>query len=166
MDLLPEDRETGARWVVVGDLGEGWSFRTLNRAFRLLQSSPDAQLIALGLTRFWQAADGLRLDTAPYVAALECATRRQAVVMGKPAAAFFEAAVRRLSIAKEDTLMVGDDVRVDVGGAQLAGLKGALVMTGKYRDGDLKGSEKPDFVITSISELPGLLKRNLEGPAV
>jgi HAD superfamily hydrolase (TIGR01458 family) len=157
MELLPEDRESGARWVVVGDLGEGWDFRTLNRAFRLLQSSPDAQLIGLGMTRFWQAADGLRLDTAPYVAALECASGKPAVVMGKPAAAFFEAAVRRLSVPKEDVLMIGDDVRVDVGGAQNAGLQGALVKTGKYRAGDEDGAVEPGFLLDSIAALPGLL---------
>jgi HAD superfamily hydrolase (TIGR01458 family) len=156
MELLPEDRETGARWVVVGDLGEGWNFRTLNRAFRLLQSAPDAQLIALGMTRFWQAQDGLRLDTAPYVAALECATHRKPIVMGKPAEAFFHAAVLRLGVAPDQVLMVGDDVRVDVGGAQSAGLKGALVKTGKYRPGD-ETVGRPDFVIDSVNDLPKLL---------
>jgi HAD superfamily hydrolase (TIGR01458 family) len=156
MDLLPEDRESGARWVVVGDLGERWDFQTLNRAFRLLQSTPEAELIALGLTRFWQASDGLRLDTAPFVAALECATGRKAVVMGKPAAGFFEAAVRRLGVPKDEVLMIGDDIRVDVGGAQRAGLKGALVKTGKYRAGDLEGAVKPDFVMDSIAALPRL----------
>ena len=156
LELLPDDRETGARWVVVGDLGEGWSFATLNRAFRLLQSSPEAELIALGMTRFWQAGDGLRLDTAPYVAALECATQRRPIVMGKPAEAFFHAAVQRLGVAPDQVLMVGDDVRVDVGGAQAAGLKGALVKTGKYRPGDERVG-RPDFVIDSIVELPRLL---------
>lgn len=152
-----ELRETEARWVVVGDLGEGWDFHTLTRAFRLLHSSPEAELIALGLTRFWQAEDGLRLDTAPYVAALECATGKKATVLGKPAAAFFAAAVARLGVAKEEVLMIGDDVRVDVGGAQQAGLKGALVKTGKYRAGDENGPVKPDFVIDSITDLPRLL---------
>ncbi len=123
----------------------------------MLQSTPDAQFIALGLTRFWQAGDGLRLDTAPYVAALECATGKQAIVMGKPAAAFFEAAVRRLNVAHEEVLMIGDDIRVDVGGAQRAGLKGALVRTGKYRANDLDHGVKPDFVIDSIANLRELL---------
>ena len=116
-----------------------------------------AQLVALGLTRFWQAGDGLRLDTAPFVAALECAAGKKAVVMGKPASAFFDAAVRRLGVAKEDVLMIGDDIRVDVGGAQQAGLKGALVRTGKYRANDLDHGVKPDFVIDSIANLRDLI---------
>lgn len=157
LPLLPEDQETGARWVVVGDLGEGWTFRTLNRAFRLLHSSPEAELIALGMTRFWQSQDGLSLDTAPFVAALECASGRKPVVMGKPAAAFFHAAVKRLGVPPEQVLMIGDDVRVDVGGAQQAGLKGALVRTGKYRTGDENGPVRPDFVLDSIVDLRQLL---------
>jgi HAD superfamily hydrolase (TIGR01458 family) len=155
--LLEAERETGARFVVVGDLGEGWDFFTLTRAFRLLQSSAEAELVALGMTRFWQAEDGLRLDTAPYVAALECASGRKPVVLGKPAAAFFQAAAEKLGVAPHEILMIGDDVRVDVGGAQQAGLKGALVKTGKYRSGDEKIGP-PDFVIDSIADLVGLLR--------
>ena len=37
----------GMRYVIVGDLGKAWSFDTLNRAFRLLHSNPEAELIAL-----------------------------------------------------------------------------------------------------------------------
>jgi HAD superfamily hydrolase (TIGR01458 family) len=152
--ILPEQAETGARYVVVGDLGKGWSFDTLNRAFRLLHSNPEAELIALWLTRFWQAEDGLRLDTAPFVAALENATRRKALVFGKPAEAFFAAAVSKLGVPAGEVLMVGDDVDVDVTGAQRAGLKGALVRTGKFRPADLAGAFRPDVVLDSVSALP------------
>ncbi len=154
LPILPESAESGARYVIAGDLGEGWSFRTLNRAFRLLHSSPEAQLIALGLTRFWQAEDGLRLDTAPFVAALENATRKQALVFGKPAEAFFHGALEQLGLPAGEVLMVGDDVEVDVGGAQKAGLRGALVKTGKFRPENLSHAVKPDTVLESIASLP------------
>src|SRR4051812_28562629 len=67
----PGEAETGAMYVVIGDLGELWDFATLNRAFRLLHHNPEAKLIALGMTRYWMAADGIALDTAPFVVALE-----------------------------------------------------------------------------------------------
>jgi len=38
------------------------------------------------MTHYWRAEDGLRLDTTPFVAALECATGRKAVVLAKLAA--------------------------------------------------------------------------------
>src|ERR1700716_3884999 len=73
---LAEDAESGAASVVLGDLGTAWTFATLNRAFRLLMASPDSVLIGLGATRYWRAADGLRLDVGPFVEALECASGR------------------------------------------------------------------------------------------
>ncbi len=50
--------------------------------------------------------------------------------------------------------MIGDDVVGDVGGAQAAGLKGALVKTGKFRPADLEGEVKPHAVLDSIADLP------------
>ena len=120
----------------------------------MLHSNPEASLIALGSTRFWQAPDGLRLDAGPFVAALEYATGRKAVVCGKPAETFFHAAAARLGFAPEEILMIGDDIDIDVGGAQRAGLRGALVRTGKFRDGDLNRAVRPDVVLDSIAELP------------
>jgi len=154
LPCLDEEAEKGAAYVVIGDLGSLWDYRTLNRAFRLLHNNPEAKLIALGMTRYWLAADGMALDVAPFVAALEHATGREPIVFGKPAARFFLAAAERLGLAPADVLMVGDDIDADVGGAQAAGLKGALVRTGKFRPADLEGPVRPDLVWESVADLP------------
>jgi phospholysine phosphohistidine inorganic pyrophosphate phosphatase len=154
LDLLPEDAESGADYVVIGDLGNAWDFATLNRAFRLLHSNPDATLIALGMTRYWKAADGISLDVAPFVAALENASGRKALVLGKPAAEFFQSAADRLGVPNREILMVGDDIDSDIAGAQSAGMHAAFVRTGKFRESDLAGTVKPDAVLDSIAELP------------
>jgi HAD superfamily hydrolase (TIGR01458 family) len=151
---VPDDAEEGAAYVVIGDLGNLWDYRTLNRAFRLLHHNPGAKLIALGMTRYWLATDGISLDVAPFVAALEHATDREAIVFGKPAARFFLTAVEKLKAKPEEVLMVGDDAVVDVGAAQSAGLKGALVKTGKFRPADLAGTVHPDAVWDSVADLP------------
>ena len=154
LSLLPGDAEAGARYVVIGDLQDAWDFRTLNRAFRLLHSDSEAELIALGMTRYWQASDGLRLDVAPFVAALEHATGRKALVFGKPAEPFFRAAADKLGIRTPELFMIGDDLEADILGAQRAGLKGALVKTGKFRAADLEAGARPDAVLDSIASLP------------
>jgi len=155
VECLDDDAEAGADYVVIGDLGDAWDFRTLNRAFRLLHSNPDALLIALGMTPFWHSHDGLRLDVAPFIAALEHAARRKAIVFGKPDQSFFRAAVEQLRLPTEEVLMIGDGIETDVAGAQNAGLKGALVRTGKFRESDLAGDVSPDMVMDSIADLPG-----------
>jgi len=151
---LPEEAESGVRYIVIGDLGEAWNFHTLNRAFRLLHSNPEAVLIALGMTRFWHAHDGIRLDVAPFVAALERATGRKAMVLGKPAESFFRAAVDHLGLRASEIVMIGDDIQTDIAGAQQAGLSSVLLRTGKFREADLEGTIKPDAVLDSIADLP------------
>jgi HAD superfamily hydrolase (TIGR01458 family) len=154
LQCVADDAEHGASHIVVGDLGDLWDYRTLNRAFRLLYQNPNAELIALGMSRYWLAADGIALDVAPFVVALEHATGRKALVFGKPAKAFFEAAAERLGLAPKELLMIGDDIQADIGGAQAAGLKAALVKTGKFRPADLAGSIKPELLLDSIADLP------------
>ncbi|MEN8183454.1 MAG: TIGR01458 family HAD-type hydrolase [Myxococcota bacterium] len=151
---LRADAESGAASVVLGDLGEGWSFPVLNRAFRLLMAEPAPVLVALGMTRYWRAPDGLRLDVAPYVKALEHATGAEAVVLGKPAPAFYETALDVIGCASDQVAMIGDDVVGDVGGAQRVGVRGLLVRTGKFRPADLSGEIRPDAVLQSLAALP------------
>jgi HAD superfamily hydrolase (TIGR01458 family) len=151
---LSDDAESNAQYVVIGDLASAWDFATLNRAFRLLHSNPEATLIALGMTRYWKAADGISLDVAPFVAALEHAAGRKALVLGKPAAEFFQAAAVRLGVPNQEILMVGDDIESDIAGAQLAGMRAAFVRTGKFSELDLTGRVKPDAILDSVAELP------------
>ncbi|MDT8451455.1 MAG: TIGR01458 family HAD-type hydrolase [Gammaproteobacteria bacterium] len=140
--------------VVVGDLGSGWDFAILNRAFRMLMAEPKPRLIALGMTRYWQADDGLRLDVAPFVMALAYAAEVEPLVMGKPARSFYQAGIDILAEPAEQIVMVGDDIRADVGGAQQAGLKTVLVRTGKFRQGDLELGIKADAVLDSVADFP------------
>ena len=154
LDPLPDDAEEGAGAVVVGDLGEAWDFATFNRAFRLLMAEPRPTLVALGLTRYWRADDGLRLDAGAFVRALEYAAGTTAMVMGKPDQAFYQTAVDGLGLPADDVVMVGDDIRSDVEGAQRAGLTGVLVRTGKFTPADLEGDVTPDAVLGSIADLP------------
>lgn len=161
--VLPLDRESGAGAVVIGDLGNGWDFATLNRAFRLLMAEPRPNLVALGMTRYWRAPDGLRLDTAPFVEALRHASGIEPVVLGKPAEPFFRAALSALGTPAEETLMIGDDIRGDIGGAQACGIAGMLVRTGKFRDTDLTGAIAPDALIDSVAELPRWWETSLGG---
>lgn len=151
---LPDEAETGAASVVIGDLGEDFCFPVLNRAFRLLMAEPRPVLVALGMTRYWRAEDGLRLDVAPFVVGLEHATGTKAVVLGKPSRAFYETALALLGCAAGETAMIGDDIVGDVSGAQGVGLSGLLVRTGKFRGADLAGEIRPEAVLASIAALP------------
>lgn len=137
--------------VVLGDLGEGWSFALLQEAFEQLMAG--AALVALSRDRYFRRADRLVLDAGPFVAALEYAAGTTARVAGKPSAVFFEAAVRSLGLSPGEVAMVGDDLWSDVDGAQRAGLQGWLVRTGKFREDVLRSSTiTPDRILSSAAD--------------
>jgi phospholysine phosphohistidine inorganic pyrophosphate phosphatase len=145
--------------VVLGDVGERFDAQLLNNVFRLLMDG--AELIALQHNRYWRRKDGLALDVGAYSAALEYATRREAVVVGKPSPAFFEAAVAELGL--EQAVMIGDDVEADVGGAMAAGLAGVLVRTGKFLQKALPPEVTPTSIVDSIADVPAILQRIFPG---
>jgi len=140
--------------VLMGDIGgEGYPPELLREIFEHVMNG--AKLLALHKNRFWQKPDGLHLDLGVFVTAIEYATGQQAEVLGKPSKAFFHGICQRLGVLPDEALMVGDDIESDIGGAREAGLKTALVRTGKYRADFVKQSGiKANLVVPSIVDLP------------
>jgi HAD superfamily hydrolase (TIGR01458 family) len=138
--------------ILVGDLGERWSYRLMQEAFEYLMAG--AALIALSRDRYFLRGDGLALDAGAFVAGLEYATGRQAVVVGKPSRAFFHTAAASLGLPSASIAVVGDDLWSDIRGAQEAGLAGWLVRTGKFRADALDASGiLPDRILDSIADV-------------
>jgi HAD superfamily hydrolase (TIGR01458 family) len=154
LQIWDGDPQNRVSAVVLGDLGEQWTFTRLNEAFRCLMQQPAPALVALGMTRYWKAPKGLQLDVGPFVMALAYATGIEPVVIGKPAKDFFQTATAGMAVKPSEVLMIGDDIRGDVGGAQAAGMCGLLVRTGKYQPTDLNGDIRPDAILDSIADLP------------
>lgn len=146
--------ESGVDAVVIGDLGNEWDYSILNRAFQLLMQEPRPALVGLGLTRYWRAPDGLRLDVAPFIKALEYAASCDSIIIGKPAFDFFELALKSFEEYPQTTFMIGDDILSDIEAAQNAGLNAILVKTGKFRDQDLLTGIKPDVILESFADIP------------
>ena len=149
--------------VVVGDMGDRWDFSTLNQAFRLLMNQPRPALIALGMTRYWRAEDGLRLDAGAFVSALQYASGVQPTVLGKPAPAFYQAALQTLGVSAEHAYMIGDDIRGDVDGAQQTGIKALLMKSGKFHNADLQLGITPFACLDSVADLPQWWQQNVAG---
>jgi HAD superfamily hydrolase (TIGR01458 family) len=140
----------GTDAVVLGDAGDAFRYDTLNRAFRLLMEG--APLYALAANRYFQDDDGLSLDVGAFVAALEYASGITAELFGKPAPAFFQAALEGLGCRTEETVVIGDDVEADVNGALALGFGGVLVRTGKYRPEDAARLASGGVIVADISE--------------
>ncbi len=151
--------------VLLGGADEGeetgriFSYLNLNRAFHELEAG--AELYCLHKNKWWQTADGARLDTGVFVAGLEYAADIEATVLGKPSTAYFAAALEALDAEPALTWMVGDDLEGDVVGAHKHGMRSILVRTGKFRPDDVERSTiQPDGIISSIAQLPNWLEAN------
>jgi HAD superfamily hydrolase (TIGR01458 family) len=164
VELVGED----AQAVLVGGADETpetnlvFSFMNLARAFHELEAG--ATLYCLHRNRWWQTKHGPLLDAGAFVAGLEYAAETEAIVLGKPSTAYFEAALEALDADAHMTWMVGDDIDADIGGAHAHGMKTVLVRTGKFRPDVVERSRvRPDGIVSSIAQLPEWLEERL-GP--
>jgi HAD superfamily hydrolase (TIGR01458 family) len=143
--------------VVLGGASGDFTYPTMNRIFARLMAG--ATLVGMHRNLYWRTSDGLELDAGAYIAGFEEATGRAAVICGKPTGPYFDAALAMLGVPRERAIMVGDDVVNDVRGAQVLGIRGVLVQTGKFLPGDLaKVPVAPDHVLATIADLPDLLE--------
>jgi HAD superfamily hydrolase (TIGR01458 family) len=148
--------ESTPDYIVLGDIGDAWDISLINRLFNTIHAG--AELIALHKNRFWQTAEGLKADIGFFVAGLEYVCSRSARVMGKPDRDFFQRVLDSANVTAQDTLMIGDDIDSDVGGAQVMGMRGCLVKTGKFRQAYYElSSVKPDYVVESIAKIMELV---------
>ncbi len=150
--------DAAADVVVIGGAEELLTYDAMNAAFRMLMEG--AELLAMHTNLYWRTSNGLQLDSGPYVHALEVATGKRAIVLGKPDRAFFEQALQVLAVAPAEAVMVGDDIENDVAGAQQAGLRAILVCTGKHKaDSPLLQRVQPDAILPSLVDLPQWLEQ-------
>jgi HAD superfamily hydrolase (TIGR01458 family) len=161
IELVGEDAEA----VLVGGADETpetnlvFSYMNLARAFHELEAG--AQLYCLHKNRWWQTKHGPLLDAGAFVAGLEYAAETDAIVLGKPSTAYFEAALHALDADANLTWVVGDDIESDIAGAQAHGMKTVLVRTGKFRPDAVEATRvRPEGIISSIAQLPDWLEAN------
>lgn len=142
--------------VVVVGLTRSAHYDLLSRAARCLLDG--AALLGCHRNRLWVDDDGKALSCGPWLAALEYATGTQAEIFGKPSQAFFDQVRAPLGVEAAATLMVGDDPEADIAGAQAAGMRAVLVLTGKTdRDAAARLTVRPDAIVDEVDDLVSLL---------
>lgn len=141
--------------ILLGDLGQQWSFTLLQEAFEYVQAG--AEIITCSRDRAYRRQGQLVLDVGPFVAALEYATGAAALLAGKPSPAMYDTAVQQLGLPATErsrVLMIGDDMHSDIAGAQQAGLVAWAVETGKYSAAAAaRAGIVPDRVIPGLEAL-------------
>ena len=152
--------------VLIGGADEGeevgriFSYLNLNRAFHELEAG--AELYCLHKNRWWQTADGPRLDTGVFVAGLEYAADTEAIVLGKPSSAVLHRGARGARRRARDHLDGRRRPRGRHRRRHRFGMKTILVRTGKFRPDEVERSViQPDGIVSSLAQLPNWLEANL-----
>ena len=120
-----------ADFVVVG-LDRKLTYDKLDHAARLARNG--AGIIATHASRLYMYKSGPAMATGPLVKAIEFASQKRAVVIGKPSRLMFSIALQRAGTKKNDAVMIGDQVDTDILGASRAGIDAILVTTGIDKD--------------------------------
>ncbi len=100
-----------------------------------------AALIGANRDRTFPREDGMWPGTGAILAALEYATEATAEIVGKPEPGIFRVALERLAPGR--TLVIGDRLDADLGGAAAAGLDGAIVLTGAASHEEAEAAQDP-----------------------
>ena len=140
-----------ARYVVAGhDTGLTW--RKLADATLAVRSG--AEFIGTNPDSTLPTEEGLVPGAGAILGALEVASGRAPLVIGKPGGIIFEQALTRLGTRREVTAMIGDRLETDIQGAQRAGLRTIGVRSGvTSQEAFLQSSTPPDWIFEDLAEL-------------
>jgi HAD superfamily hydrolase (TIGR01458 family) len=147
-------------YVVLGDFRDGFNFKNLNKALRLLDKG--AKLIVMITERTDSSLGELELTVGAYGRMLEDASGIRATYIGKPNSYIFDITLDTMvNIDRNRILMIGDKINTDILGASKAGLKTALVKTGEFKQKDLESPIiTPDYIFDSIHEIMQAFKNS------
>ncbi len=140
--------------VVVG-IDFTLSYDKVRRANTLIRGGAD--FVGTNADATFPMPDGPAPGAGSILALLATATGKKPVVIGKPNAAMYQAALDVIGTTPEETLMVGDRIDTDIAGAQAFGMKGALVLTGVSTRQEAESSvQPPDIMLDNLLALVSL----------
>lgn len=144
-DVLPELVVQGADFAL--------TYEKLRKATLFIRGG--ASFIATNPDSTFPAEEGLIPGAGAITAALVAASAVQPLVIGKPAPTMFLLAAELLGVPPTASLVIGDRLDTDIGGAIAAGMPSVLVLTGvSGRSEAESGPFRPQLI---VADLPALL---------
>lgn len=122
------------RFVVVG-LDRELTYEKLNKALEYPRSG--AELVGAHASKRIPEKNRKVISVGPIVKALEYASGKTAMIIGKPSPIMYELAIKRLSATPSEVIMVSDEMENDLLPARRLGIKTALTLTGVTRREDI-----------------------------
>ncbi len=150
------DPEVEADFVaVVAGIDRELSYTRLHKASTLIRAG--APYYGTNADPTFPTPAGLVPGAGAILAAINVASGRQPIVVGKPSPLLFEMAARRMKLPAGDLLVVGDRLETDIQGGQTFGARTAVVLSGVSTQDDVAGwKPAPTIVAPTLGALLGL----------
>ncbi|WP_322807183.1 HAD-IIA family hydrolase [Thermanaerothrix sp.] len=147
--------EDGQVLAVVAGLDRQLTYEKLRRATLLIRQG--IPFIGTNPDRTYPSPEGLVPGAGTVLAALEAASDVRPIIIGKPFPTLFRVALERLNSHPQETLVVGDRLDTDILGAQQAGLRAALVLSGVTTTEEARHwSPPPNLIAPTLAHLLGI----------
>jgi 4-nitrophenyl phosphatase len=138
--------------VVVASLDYSLSYEKLKHATLLVRSG--CEFIGTNSDVTFPTPEGLIPGSGTVIGALELATGKKAIMIGKPEPLLYQMALDRLALEPEAVLGIGDRLETDIAGAQAAGIHTALVLSGaSTQDQADRYHPTPEIIAANLTEL-------------
>lgn len=145
---LKRTRGSKADVVVVG-LDRRLTYNKLDKAGEVARNG--ASIVACHYAKLYMFRNRVAMAVGPIVKAIEFASSKKAVAIGKPSRLMFELALEKAGCRPEDAVMVGDQEETDVVGAKKMGITSIIVKTGVYSRGETK--TQADAVVETVDDV-------------
>jgi HAD superfamily hydrolase (TIGR01450 family) len=148
-EVLPLNRCREAKAVVVGRDHE-FNLDRMVAAAKAIDAG--AAFIALNMdVRMPVEGGDYTAGVGPLVAAISTLAYKEPEVLGKPSVAFFDLALRRLGVAPQEAVMIGDNVETDIKGGKAAGLFSILITGSNVKPA--ADRSQADLIVSNVAAL-------------
>jgi 4-nitrophenyl phosphatase len=144
---LTRTRGKKADVVVIG-LDRWLTYNKLDRAAEIARNG--ASIVACHYASVYMFRNRVAMAVGPLVKAVEYASGKKAVAIGKPSPLMFELALELAGCTAKDAVMVGDQEETDIMGAKKMGMQSILVKTGVFTG---KEKTEADAVVENVDDV-------------
>lgn len=143
--------EQDSEFVVVG-IDRQFTYEKMKRGCQEIQKG--AIFLGTNPDKRLPTETGLAPGAGSLARGIGIAAGKDPIWIGKPEAAMITYGMKKLGGAKENTVVIGDNLETDILAAVRAGIPSILVLTGYSREEDIKEAQgKPTIVIKDLQEL-------------
>jgi 4-nitrophenyl phosphatase len=153
--VVTDPQAGGSVRAVVAGIDHELTYAKLQRASDFIRAG--ASFYGTNPDPTYPTPSGLVPGAGSILAAIRVASGQEPLIIGKPAAALFEAAARRMALEPAELVVVGDRLETDIRGGQSFGARTAVVLSGVSTAEEAAAwMPAPTIIAASLSALLGV----------